>query len=91
MATLESKTCVPCSEGVPPLKGAELAELAGKVKSWEVVDGHHLKKAVRFPDFRQALRFVNQAGEIAEEQGHHPSPSRHTFKSPMSLPFLTMI
>ena len=25
-----------------------------------------------FPDFREALDFVNRVGEIAEEQGHHP-------------------
>ena len=26
----------------------------------------------RFPDFQKALDFVNRAGAIAEEQGHHP-------------------
>ncbi len=25
-----------------------------------------------FDDFRQALDFVNEVGELAEEQGHHP-------------------
>jgi 4a-hydroxytetrahydrobiopterin dehydratase len=27
---------------------------------------------LKFPDFRQALNFVNQVGNLAEEQGHHP-------------------
>jgi 4a-hydroxytetrahydrobiopterin dehydratase len=37
-----------------------------------VVNGHHLKRAFSFPDFRAALVFVNRVGELAEEQGHHP-------------------
>jgi 4a-hydroxytetrahydrobiopterin dehydratase len=37
-----------------------------------VVDGHHLEREFRFDDFRQALDFVNEVGELAEEQGHHP-------------------
>jgi 4a-hydroxytetrahydrobiopterin dehydratase len=28
-------------------------------------------KKFKFPDFRKALEFVNQLGELAEEQGHH--------------------
>lgn len=37
-----------------------------------MVDGHHLTKDYKFPDFRQALEFVNRVGELAERQGHHP-------------------
>jgi 4a-hydroxytetrahydrobiopterin dehydratase len=29
-------------------------------------------KAYTFPDFVQALKFVNGAGAIAEAEGHHP-------------------
>lgn len=73
MATdLASKTCVPCRGGVPPLKGAELQNLKKQLPTWEVVKEHHLRKEFKFPDFRQALAFVNKVGGIAEEQGHHP-------------------
>lgn len=72
MSDLASKTCVPCRGGVPPLKGKELQELAKQVPGWTVVNEHHIKKAFTFPDFRQALAFVNRVGELAEEQGHHP-------------------
>ncbi len=71
-AELASKTCVPCRGGVPPLKGQELARLKSKVEGWNVVNEHHITKAFTFPDFRQALDFVNRVGEIAEQQGHHP-------------------
>ena len=72
MTELASKTCVPCRGGVPPLKGAELDELARQVPGWEVVEGHHLKREFRFRNFREALNFVNRVGELAEEQAHHP-------------------
>ena len=73
MSDLASKTCVPCRGGVPPLQGEALASLARQVDGWEVVEEHHIRKPFKFPDFRQALKFVNQLGEIAEEQGHHPT------------------
>jgi len=72
VSDLASKTCVPCRGGVPPLQGEALASLARQVDGWEVVEEHHIRKPFKFPDFRQALKFVNQLGEIAEEQGHHP-------------------
>jgi 4a-hydroxytetrahydrobiopterin dehydratase len=75
MSDLASKTCVPCRGGVPPLRGAELEELASQVPGWEVVDEHHLWKEFRFANFREALDFVNRVGELAEEQGHHPDIS----------------
>ncbi len=69
---LTEKRCVPCRGGVPPLAGAELNRLSAQVPGWQVVDGHHLLKAFTFPDFRLALDFVNRAGAIAENEGHHP-------------------
>jgi 4a-hydroxytetrahydrobiopterin dehydratase len=72
MTDLASKTCVPCRGGVPPLEGEELAKLSREVPQWKVIDGHHITRSFTFPDFRQALAFVNKVGEIAEEQGHHP-------------------
>lgn len=72
MSDLASKTCVPCRGGVPPLTGEELAKLSREVPQWKIVDGHHIVRSFAFPDFRQALAFVNKVGAIAEEQGHHP-------------------
>ena len=72
MADLASKTCVPCKGGVPPLKGQELESYLKQVEGWSAVREHHLSKTFKFPDFRQALDFVNRVGEVAEQQGHHP-------------------
>ena len=72
MSDLASKTCVPCRGGTPPLAGKELEALAKQVPGWKVVNGHHIVRNFTFPDFRQALTFINKVGEIAEQQGHHP-------------------
>ncbi|HZL57962.1 MAG TPA: 4a-hydroxytetrahydrobiopterin dehydratase [Bryobacteraceae bacterium] len=69
---LADKVCVPCRGGVPALKGSALEVLKSEVPGWDVVNEHHLHKLYKFPDFKTALDFVNRAGAIAEEQGHHP-------------------
>src|SRR5260370_35907872 len=71
-SSLADKRCVPCRGGVPPLQGEELRKYSDQVSGWKVVDRHHISKTFLFPDFKQALDFVNRAGAIAKEQGHHP-------------------
>jgi 4a-hydroxytetrahydrobiopterin dehydratase len=70
--SLADKHCVPCRGGVPPLKGEELRKFASELPDWQVVDSHHITKSFAFPDFASALEFVNRAGAVAEEEGHHP-------------------
>jgi 4a-hydroxytetrahydrobiopterin dehydratase len=72
MCELADRECVPCKGGVPPLKGDRLAEFHSQLPGWQVVEEHHLERRYEFPDFRQALDFVNRVGEVAEQQGHHP-------------------
>lgn len=31
-----------------------------------------LKRELKFPDFKEAFRFMNQVADAAEAQGHHP-------------------
>lgn len=75
MSDLANKTCVPCRGGVPPLKGKDLTNLHQQLphnQYWKVVGEHHLTRTYTFPNFREALDFVNKVGELAEQQGHHP-------------------
>jgi len=75
MASLASKTCVPCRGGTPPLKGNELDQIHKQLPQsaeWKIVNQHHITRTFTFPDFKQALDFVNRVGALAEEQGHHP-------------------
>jgi 4a-hydroxytetrahydrobiopterin dehydratase len=70
--SLADKTCVPCKGGVPALKGIALQNLHQEIPRWNISNEHHLTRTFTFPDFKQALDFVNRVGAIAEEQGHHP-------------------
>lgn len=72
MSDLVKKHCVPCRKGSPPLKGDALRPFAEQLPFWRVVEEHHLLKTFLFPDFAQALQFVNQIGALAEQEGHHP-------------------
>jgi 4a-hydroxytetrahydrobiopterin dehydratase len=72
MSELADRQCVPCRGGVPPLAGDELGKLQSQLDGWEVVNEHHLRKEYKFKDFKEAQAFVNRAGDVAEEQGHHP-------------------
>ena len=73
MSDLASKDCIPCRGGIPPLEGEELGALHEALGGdWKVVDGHHLEKTYRFPDFQLALDFTNRIGALAEEVDHHP-------------------
>jgi len=67
-----SKTCVPCRGDTPPIKGKHLERLLQIVPKWKAVNEHHIVREFKFPDFKQALEFVNRVGELAEQQGHHP-------------------
>ena len=72
MTELAEKTCVPCKGGVSPIKGGELERILKLVPGWKAVKEHHIVRTYTFPDFKQALDFVNRVGEVAETQGHHP-------------------
>ncbi len=72
MSELARKACVPCRGGVLPLRGNQIEALISQVAGWSVIDEHHLSRTFKFPDFAQALNFVNRVGGIAEQEDHHP-------------------
>ena len=69
---LANKECVPCKGGTPPLPPDQVRTLLGELDGWTVEQEYHLTRSFDFPDFAKALDFVNQVGEIAEQQQHHP-------------------
>ncbi|MFB6158580.1 MAG: 4a-hydroxytetrahydrobiopterin dehydratase [Candidatus Nanohalobium sp.] len=72
--SLEDQTCTACRGGVNPLKGEDAREKLEELNAkWEIVEDHHLQRDFKFEDFQEALKFVNQVGEIAEQEGHHPN------------------
>ncbi len=76
MTMLAEKTCTPCRGGIPPLTRAEAEALQVQAPHWELRDdAHRIERTFRLGNFREALAFVQQIGELAEAEGHHPDIS----------------
>jgi 4a-hydroxytetrahydrobiopterin dehydratase len=76
MENLTKMKCVACRGDEPQATEAEITEYRRQTPDWNIIerDGvKRLERAFKFKNFAQALDFTNRVGEIAEEEGHHPS------------------
>ena len=74
--TLAEKTCTPCRGGIPPLTRDEAQRFQAQAPNWELADdAHRIQRTFRFRNFRESLAFVQEVGELAEAEGHHPDIS----------------
>jgi 4a-hydroxytetrahydrobiopterin dehydratase len=74
--TLAEKKCTPCRGGVPPLTLAEAERFRSHTPNWKLHDdGHRIERTFHLGNFREALSFVRDVGELAETEGHHPDVS----------------
>ena len=70
---LNRRKCKACTKETPALKGNQLRRYYISLEEgWELVDSHHLEKEYPFKNFRDALNFTVDIGELSEEEGHHP-------------------
>ncbi len=75
MSSLNQEKCVACRRDSPPVTAREVSELGPLVPQWDLIDDDGVSKLDRvfkFDNFRQALNFTNELGNLAEEEGHHP-------------------
>jgi len=72
--TISNKRCTPCQGGVDPLTKKEAQKfLEGNTPEWHLIDNAtKIKREFEFRNFVDALAFVNKAGEVSEEENHHP-------------------
>ena len=69
--TLAEKKCTPCRGGDPRLTLAEAEHFRSQTSNWELRDdGHRIERTFHFSNFRAALNFVRDVGELAETEGH---------------------
>ena len=70
---LTQKSCTPCRGGIPPLSPAAVGNLLPQAPGWEETDDcTKIEGHFSFKNFRMALDFVSQVGELAETEFHHP-------------------
>jgi 4a-hydroxytetrahydrobiopterin dehydratase len=75
-STLLQKTCTPCRGGIPPLTREEAEGFLTQAPEWALLDdAQRIERTFRLGNFREALTFVQQVGELAESEGHHPDIS----------------
>jgi len=76
MNNLHEKDCKPCRGGVPPFDISEIHKYLKKVDGWDVKKNkeeyYFLEKNFKFKNFLESKKFINEVGNIAEKQGHHP-------------------
>ena len=70
---LAAKSCEPCRGGIAPMTAEVAKSHLDQVPGWELIaDGTRIERCFSFGNFRTALDFVNEIGELAEAEGHHP-------------------
>jgi 4a-hydroxytetrahydrobiopterin dehydratase len=74
--TLVSKTCTPCRGGIPPLTREQAELFRAQAPDWQLLEeAHRIERSFRFSNFREAFTFVQEIGELAEAESHHPNIS----------------
>ena len=74
--TLVIKTCTPCRGGIPPLTREQAQLFHVQAPEWQLLEeARRIERSFRFGNFREALTFVQEIGELAEAEGHHPNIS----------------
>jgi 4a-hydroxytetrahydrobiopterin dehydratase len=76
MATLTNEKCTACRRDSPRVTEGDVQELQPQIPEWtltEVDSIARLERVFRFSNFAQALKFTNEVGALAEEEGHHPA------------------
>ena len=76
MTELSQKKCVPCEGGVPKLSASQAEALLKEIPGWRL-EGEKLRRQLKFKDFVEAMKFINQMADVAEAEGHHPDFSVH--------------
>ncbi len=71
---LASKNCTPCRGGVPPLTRKQFELFHAQASGWQLLEeAHRIQRGFGFRNFRDALAFVQEIGELAEAEGRHPN------------------
>lgn len=70
--TLRNKKCIPCEGGVEPLSTDEAKNYLKELdENWKI-NGKKIQREIKFKNFKEAIKFINQIADLAEREGHHP-------------------
>ena len=70
---ISQKKCIPCQGGIPPLNKKGIDKYIKELNSnWKAHKGKEIRKEYVFKKYKEAIVFVNNVAELAEDEGHHP-------------------
>ena len=76
MSALHNKKCIPCRGEVPPFDISEIHKYLKKINGWDVKknesESYFIEKNFKFKNFSESQKFINEVGNIAENENHHP-------------------
>ena len=81
---LHEKKCISCENGGTPLSEDETKRNLEQIPEWKL-NGKKIEREFGFNDFKEAMKFVNNISDIAEEEGHHPDIHIHWNKVMLEL------
>lgn len=76
MDDLKLMHCTLPKKGDLSMNAVEIKEFLPQIPEWEIVEIEDIERLIRrfkFSNFRDALNFANQIGELAERENHHPA------------------
>lgn len=82
MQDLTKQHCVPCEGGTNPYSMDTAKEYLKAVEGWEILDQIPMKiqRKFTFKNFKEAVKFVNQVADLANQEDHHPDIFLHNYK-----------
>ena len=76
MSDLHNKKCIPCRGGALSFDISEIHKYLKKIDGWDVKkngsDSYFIEKNFKFKNFSESQKFINEVGNIAEIESHHP-------------------
>ena len=72
-AQLVAKKCVPCEGGVARYSAAEAEAQVAGLAGWHLThDDTRIRRDWTLPDFRSAIKMMNNIAALSEREQHHP-------------------
>lgn len=70
-ATFLNRKCSPCSSQTHALSNSVVTQYLSELAGWAKKD-LTIEKEYVFKNFKNAISFVNQVAQLAEQEDHHP-------------------
>ena len=68
---LTEQKCEACRADTPPLSPDAVRDMMPEIPEWTLKDSG-IERTFHFKDFKEAMQFVNQVADAANQEDHHP-------------------